>query len=182
MANVNYDLLDENGLLFLWQQLIKTFVQKQTGKDLSANDFTDELKAQLEDLITKKFDGSYNSLQNIPQINNVELKGNKTLDDLGITAAITEAMGSITQISFEFFDSFDALPTAGKVGVFYLVKSAARNTNSYDEYIWNTRESIYELLGEVRNEIDLTGYVKHENIHLLTNDEILQLINQVESA
>ncbi len=45
--------LDENGLLYLWGK-IKTLaggkVDKETGKSLSSNDFTDAEKAKLEGL------------------------------------------------------------------------------------------------------------------------------------
>lgn len=45
MAN-NY--LDKNGLLYFWQKCKNFFVAKESGKGLSANDFTNELKTKLE--------------------------------------------------------------------------------------------------------------------------------------
>lgn len=45
MAN-NY--LDKNGLLYFYQKLINKFVAKETGKGLSTNDFTTELKNKLD--------------------------------------------------------------------------------------------------------------------------------------
>ena len=45
MAN-NY--LDKNGLLYLWQKITSKFVAKETGKGLSTNDFTTELKNKLD--------------------------------------------------------------------------------------------------------------------------------------
>lgn len=44
MAN---KFLDENGLLYFWQKIINKFVQKETGKGLSSNDYTAEDKAKL---------------------------------------------------------------------------------------------------------------------------------------
>lgn len=40
--------LDENGLLYLWQKIVGKFVAKETGKGLSTNDFTTELKNKLD--------------------------------------------------------------------------------------------------------------------------------------
>ena len=51
------------------------------------------------------FDGKYNSLTGQPQINGITLTGNKTLADLGISKAITDAIGNVTQISFEAVNS-----------------------------------------------------------------------------
>lgn len=40
--------LDKNGLLYFWQKCKNFFVAKESGKGLSANDFTNELKTKLE--------------------------------------------------------------------------------------------------------------------------------------
>lgn len=40
--------LDQNGLLYLWQKIVNKFVAKETGKGLSTNDFTTELKNKLD--------------------------------------------------------------------------------------------------------------------------------------
>lgn len=45
MAN---KFLDQNGLLYFWQKIVNKFVTKETGKGLSTNDFTNELKEKLE--------------------------------------------------------------------------------------------------------------------------------------
>ena len=45
MAN---KFLDQNGLLYFWQKIVNKFVAKETGKGLSANDFTNELKTKLD--------------------------------------------------------------------------------------------------------------------------------------
>lgn len=39
---------DQNALLFIFQKIKGAFVQKETGKGLSSNDFTDDLKTRLE--------------------------------------------------------------------------------------------------------------------------------------
>lgn len=40
--------LDKNGLLYLWQKITTKFVAKESGKGLSTNDFTNELKTKLD--------------------------------------------------------------------------------------------------------------------------------------
>lgn len=42
--------LNENGLLYFWQKIKNLFVQKETGKGLSTNDFTTALKNKLDGL------------------------------------------------------------------------------------------------------------------------------------
>ena len=40
--------LDKNGLLYFWQKIVNKFVEKEAGKGLSTNDFTNELKTKLD--------------------------------------------------------------------------------------------------------------------------------------
>lgn len=171
--------LDENGLLFLWQQILAQFVKKEAGKGLSTHDLTDELLQKIQNAGDSSFDGNYSSLAGQPQINGITLTGNKTLEDLGITQAITDAIGNVNQISYDIKDSFEDLPETGKAGVFYLVPNSGSENNNYDEYIWNGTSLKYELLGSIQREIDLTGYVKTSDIVPMTNDEILTIINSV---
>lgn len=49
MADIKY--LDEDGLLYVKQKLDTRFVAKETGKGLSTNDFTDELKQTYDDTV-----------------------------------------------------------------------------------------------------------------------------------
>lgn len=44
--------LDNNGLLYLWSKIKEKFVAKETGKGLSTNDFTTELKNKLNGIET----------------------------------------------------------------------------------------------------------------------------------
>lgn len=174
--------LDENGLLFLWQQILSQFVKQESGKGLSTNDLTNELLEKIQNAGDSSFNGDYNSLINMPQVNGIELKGNKTLEDLGIIKAITDAVGEVTQIAFEPVESFDSLPETGKVGVFYLVPNTKQGNNNYDEYIWNAAGSAYELIGQIQSGIDLSGYVKTTDIVPMTNEEILEIINTATAS
>ena len=120
------------------------------------------------------FDGKYNSLTGQPQINGITLTGNKTLADLGISKAITDAIGNVTQISFEAVNSFADLPVIGEVGVLYLVPNSGSENNNYDEYIWNVNGFKYELIGTIQSDIDLSNYY--------TKVQVDELINQSPSG
>ncbi len=55
MANKNDNYLNENGVLYLWQkikQLVSGKVDKETGKGLSTNDYTNTDKTKVDKLIT----------------------------------------------------------------------------------------------------------------------------------
>lgn len=160
----NIKPLDENGVALLWTQILLNFVKKEEGKGLSTNDLTDELLQKIQSAGTSNFDGDYNSLVDQPQINGIALTGNKTLEELGITKAITDAIGNVTQISFEVVESFIDLPVVGEVGVFYLTPNNGDENNNYDEWIWNEKNSMYELIGSIQNKIDLSEYVKRADV------------------
>jgi len=122
------------------------------------------------------FDGKYSSLTDQPQINGITLTGNKTLEDLGITKAITDAIRNVTQISFEVVESFSVLPPIGEVGTFYLVPNIARANNNYNEYIWDVNHSQYELIGTIQSDIDLSNYYNKSQV-----DELVDRIeNKIE--
>lgn len=116
----------------------------------------------------------YEKLNNKPSVNGVELSGDKSLEDLGITQVITGAIGNVTQISFEVVESFDDLPLLGEVGTFYLVPNNTRENNNYREYIWDVNKLQYELIGTIQSNIDLSNYY--------TKPQIDELINKVPSG
>lgn len=45
---MEFNYLDKNGVLYLWQKIKNVFVAKEAGKGLSTNDFTTELKNKLD--------------------------------------------------------------------------------------------------------------------------------------
>ena len=89
-----FKFLDEQGVLYLWQKIkgkltegLNGKVDVVPGKGLSTNDLTDELKQKILDAGSSSFDGQYKSLIGKPKINNVELKAENTLAELGIQPA-----------------------------------------------------------------------------------------------
>ena len=45
--------LDNTGLVYFWGRLKTYFVHQETGKGLSTNDLTNELKSNYDDAVTK---------------------------------------------------------------------------------------------------------------------------------
>ena len=62
----------------------------------------------------------YNTLQNKPQINSVELSGNKTLEELGIQASGDYALKSTTLAGYGITDAYTKTDADGK----YALKTA----------------------------------------------------------
>lgn len=88
-----------------------------------------------------------------------------------VGTAITNAIGSLELIKFQ---KVTTLPTTGASNIIYLVpKSSTSTQNIYDEYVWI--DSKWEIIGTTA--IDLSGYVQHSDIHLLTNTEIGNIVD-----
>lgn len=81
--------LDENGLLYFWQKIKNIFVEKETGKGLSSNDFTNALKSKLEGVET-------GAQENV--IESVTVNGT-TATITNKNASVTISAGAIDSIS-----------------------------------------------------------------------------------
>ena len=86
------------------------------------NSRIEELLIELSGVIGS---GDYEELTNLPQINGVTLKGNKSLSDLGITNPLL-LKGRV--------DSVTDLPQTGEVGWMYLV--GLTTDDNLREYVW----------------------------------------------
>lgn len=85
-----------------------------------------------------------------------------------VGTAITNALASITQISYEVVQT---LPQTGEAGVIYLVSNGGSSPNSYDEYIWiGGNNARFEKIGTTA--VDLSGYVQKTEMVAITNAEI----------
>lgn len=84
--------LDSDGLLYVWSKLKGLFVQKENGKGLSSNDFTNEQKNKLD------------TLQNysLPTASADTLGGVKVGAGLAINAGVLSATGGGTADSVEW--------------------------------------------------------------------------------
>lgn len=60
------------------------------------------------------------------------------------------------------FIVYDTLPETGESGIIYLVPKDGTAPDVYDEYVWITATSTFELIGSTQ--VDLTDYVTKENL------------------
>lgn len=134
-------------LITLINTEINKYVAKVSGKGLSTEDFTTDLKTKLDGIDLTKY---------------------STTDEM--VAAINAAVGSITGIKFETYPTISDLPTTGVNGVIYLVPNSGSGNNVKDEYYWDDTSKQYELFGTT--EIDLSDYIKKTDLVELTTDEV----------
>ncbi len=181
--------LDNDGLLYLWG-LIKakvsnaaaTKVDKESGKVLSSNDYTDDEKsklgnvaagAQVNKIETIKVNGVVQDIKTkevditVPTDNASLANGAGYQKAAEVQAAINEALSGITGIDFQIVS---ALPATGVKGTIYLMAHSHGTGDSYDEYIWLPTSSKFEKIGNT--DIDLSGYLKKTDMVAITNAEI----------
>lgn len=102
---------------------------------------------------------NYNDLSQKPKINDIELIGNKTLDELNIASKDYVEQEIAT---FDFIKIVSELPEIGLPNRTYLLaKTNGSENDLYDEYIWADG---WEYLGTKKIEVDLTDYVKNTDI------------------
>lgn len=91
-----------------------------------------------------------------------------------VADAISDAIKDVVGVKFEVVQE---LPGEGKPGVIYLKKNAG-DTEDYAEYIWITTDTggKFEMLGTAGN-VDLTGYVKQDDITVAQNSQITSLLS-----
>jgi hypothetical protein len=106
---------------------------------------------------------NYEDLNNKPSINDIELKGNKTLEELGIQPIgnyATEEYVENEIATFDFIKVVDALPEVGLENRIYFVpKIDAQTQDLFDEYVWINNK--WEWITTKQIEVDLTDYVKN---------------------
>ena len=128
---------------FLKKQL-NSKVSNKDGKNLSSNDFTDDLKNKLE-----KIEDGANKVTKISQLIN-----DKTFKT---EAEIQSLINNSTKLKKEVVTS---LPSTGKEDVIYLLKNKNDTNNYYTEYMWISGK--WEIIGDTK--VDLSGYAKKTEI------------------
>ena len=148
---------------FLKKQL-NSKVSNKDGKNLSSNDFTDDLKNKLE-----KIEDGANKVTKISQLNND--KNFKTESE------IQELINNSTKLKKEVVIS---LPSTGKDDVIYLLKNKNDTNNYYTEYMWISGK--WEIIGDTR--VDLSDYAKKieipKNISELREDSTHRTVTDAE--
>lgn len=159
-------------------ELVK-YVKAVNGKELSDNNFTDELLTKLENIDVSAY----------APINSPDLLGTPTALDpesgersrIATVSYIIRAISDISGIEFKKVGSKAELPTVGEKGVIYLVPKDSATNDIYTEYYWvsatETTPGFYEILGDTS--IDLSGYVKEEDLVPIPQSEIIAAWNSV---
>ena len=181
--------IDENGLLY-YDSLVKgkisnavaNKVDKESGKALSSNDYTDEEKAKLGGIATGAQVNKIESIKVNGVVQTITSKGvdisvptdNARLANgagyqkaAEVQAAINQALSGITGIDFQVVST---LPSTGIKGTIYLMAHNHGTGDNYDEYIWLPASSKFEKIGNT--DIDLSGYLKKTDMVAITNSEI----------
>ena len=121
----------------------------------------------LSGLSTVATTGSYNNLTDKPDLNIYAKVStlnanyyNKTEIDSMIGSG---GGGGGSDFSMEFVDK---LPPEGKANTFYFVKSEfPQEQNSYNEYVWNEKEQIYEIVSK-------TNYITNKDLPSVWDSQI----------
>lgn len=181
------EYLDVVGLKYFYGRLETLFQKQETGKGLSTNDLTGDLKKTYDDAVSQissvaakyiaavQVNGTDLTADSNKKVNiTVPTKVSALTNDSGyqtapqVNSAIATAVGKITGISFEIVT---ALPSSGATGVIYLIAHSHSDSNdSYDEYIWIASESKFEKIGNT--DVDLSGYLKTTDVSAITTAEI----------
>jgi hypothetical protein len=178
--------LDSNGALYLLTRLFALFVRKETGKGLSTNDLTNELKA----LILGQFSGSWNDLTDKPTLVSAWTNDAAYQSAAQVAAAISDALmasgfqtaaqveaaieGAMQNIDTAIFLVVDVLPDAATANPnkIYIAPNPVLRDNVMKE--WIVVDGAWEELGTVA--VDLTGYFNEQNLVAITNSEIDSMI------
>lgn len=187
--------LDNNGLLYVWKKLKDTFVKKSDFDEMKNSipkNVTELLDAEnyaLKSSIPTKVDsladaGDYAKKSEIPHriddMEGIEAYAKVTaipkkvaeLEDHAdyvkkaeLTEEVKGLIGNVNAIEFLVVEK---LPESGDKRTIYLVSNAKGDNDSYDEFIW--LDDKFEKIGTTS--VDLSGYVKSEEIITITNEEI----------
>lgn len=187
--------LDNNGLLYVWKKLKDTFVKKaeldevKTAIPKNVTELLDAENYALKSSIPTKVEsledaGDYARKSEIPHsidgMEGIEAYAKVTaipkkveeLEDYAdyvkkaeLTETVKGLIGNVK--TFEFL-VVESLPESGDKGAIYLVSNAKGDNDSYDEFIWINDK--FEKIGTTS--VDLSGYLKAEEITTITNEEI----------
>lgn len=208
MPDINYNLLDDDGLLFAVQYI---FTKLKTSPLNVNSTYAISLDTTNEWIVLTDNDGnsthvSYsdfgeaNVIEYIrvdgtdltPDANkrvvipNASASGRGVVSNADINTLIQTALAGFERISFQKVNSYGDLPQTGQNGVIYLVPGTGTVPNIYDEYIWYTDSSTtpptsgYEKIGTTA--VDLSGYVKYTDISLISNQEITDIVDDAYDA
>lgn len=203
MAN----FLDFQGLQQLVGLIKQKFVQQESGKGLSTNDYTNEEKQKLSTLKTYNIatteEAGLLSSANLNKINSIDegaeknvitkIKRNGTLvnisnkevditvptkyselvndKDLVSTAQVKTLISEARHMKKEIVST---KPSTGEENVIYLVGPKGSGNNIYEEWLYINGQ--WEKIGDTDTKVDLSGYLKTNDIKAITTEEINQVM------
>lgn len=187
--------LDNNGLLYVWNKLKDTFVKKteleETKKSIPKKvaDLVDAVNYAKVSSIPTKVENLQDAVDyakkidvphSISQLEGIDLyaplskvptkvaqleDGSDYVKRNELSQEINTAIGSINSLSFSVVER---LPDTGQQSTIYLVPKNKEENDDYDEFIWINDK--FEKIGS--RSVDLSGYLKSEEITNITNEEI----------
>jgi len=176
MSSIN--LLNDDALLYYTTLLAGLFQRTEAGKGLSEENFTSAEKTKLASaaLVSQLFSGNYADLNgkptNLSQFTNDP--GYQTSSQ--VLAAISTAIGNLGGgITLTPVDELPPVNEASANTIYLLARpsSEQEENNLRDEYI--LFDGAWEKIGSTA--VDLSGYVKSEDIMPLTNSRISELVD-----
>lgn len=170
---INDKMLNSGASLYPWKT---TFTKALNAGNKVVGDTTSEFSgdlivpseggtlARMEDLIDLRADineaDSELQTQITAQAAEIETKQDKLTagDNIIISGNVISATGAGGGVGFDVI-VVQELPESGEKGIIYLVPKDGSAPDTYDEYVWVTTTSTFELIGTTQ--VDLTGYVKN---------------------
>ena len=199
MADKQYTNLDKEGLMFLLTLLnstlsvefssVKADIENVKPQDTVTEAGDKSVKSSgVYSFVNTKITEAINALKASIEGNAVnELLDTQTYTSTQYPTAeatksyVTKALSLISTVSIEVLEALPPIEEA-KQNVFYFIPaSTSGDTNYYDEYVYIPASgdvgAHFELIGSTA--IDLSAYVKSEQLHALTNSEITEIYNSV---
>lgn len=208
------EYLDTQGLKVLTEVNKELFVQKESNKGLSDENYTKSEKEKLASLqsysvatstenglmstadknkIDKVADGAEVNQINVIKKNGVIVTTQDKTVDISVPVNVSdlvndkgfmnkedfdnatkEALAKLTNFKTSVVNSLPDVATAEE-NTLYLVKSTETEGNVYKEYLKINGK--YELIGDTSVDIDLSAYIKAEDITSISDAEIRQILN-----
>lgn len=146
-----------------------------------------ELQVPDARLLKQVNDKTYDDILNKPKINNVELVGNKNLEDIGVIKAITDILNDGAKIKYQVITDVSLLPETGESGIIYLVPPDEMLTegepvieNKFIEYMWV--DDHYEPIGQVSAEqLVADAELNTTSENPVQNKVITAKVNEIET-
>ena len=152
-------LTNDSGYLTSTEVDTKITAKVPTSVSQLTNDSGYLTSTEVDTKITAKVPTSVSQLTN----------DSKYQSDTQVAALIAAAVADITQFDYQIVEE---LPEIGTKGTIYLISAGTTEQQLYKEYIWIGTK--YEEFGAP---IDLSGYVKSEELVAITNAEIDTITN-----